>query len=613
MIQSLRSVIGIGPSRKKTRCVAQLIDAYGKIKLDDGHETRQHFMNTPVGKRSYDVFLKVLEHTCTILNIEMTSREYRDSFSPNYRPLFPSKRRAYRYDIFKACLEQERSVYVNGDKFELGAETVRCGLVLQIAFHDLTSILEEAHVSNCWKKCPQREDVESMLFNFPVPMPYSWAGLEDVQKAGLGSVLIRLDSSWAEFEKAYVSDLIKIESQARGYIVKAVEMERELTLAEASENMDGVAERRLELVESIARLNSVANNRRKGRDDFDSSILEEALTVRESARQIHLERSTFTVPTMVLSGSTTLLLAEDVMKPFDALRAYFRQVPKFMEHVDPQLCNNAGLVDRLVDWEESWEVGSKYLRRSQLLNALSDMVAELRAVQDMLPSFRQMCENCDVEVFLCLPRLILLRFLAEPVECGELLKDLLPHRFSSAASVSEMIGDAGSGCDNTVARQSLTLPGAISCAGDPDSDALGFFPVDHDLKGLQTSYHRVCQQLLQTPANIVRPAFSRSPRPIGCEKTVPASSPVFITWELLTRRVVAGSKSDSLYGLFLLPSAEGEAVKTSVEGFVLELERWSLELQRHCPQDWNQCSALLLHCLGGTEQLEQTHAARFHV
>ena len=50
------------------------------------------------------------------------------------------------------------------------------------------------------------------------------------------------------------------------------------------------------------------------------------------------------------------ILATDVVDSFSAMREYLREVELCLERVDPHLCNNAGLVARLVDWEESWEV-----------------------------------------------------------------------------------------------------------------------------------------------------------------------------------------------------------------------------------------------------------------
>lgn len=41
---------------------------------------------------------------------------------------------------------------------------------------------------------------------------------------------------------------------------------------------------------------------------------------------------------------------------------------------------------------------------------------------------------------------------------------------------------------------------------------------------------------------------------------------------------------------------------TVVQEFVLELETWSMELQRRCPEDWNQCSAVIMRALQAPER-----------
>merc|ERR1711953_160854 len=124
------------------------------------------------------------------------------------------------------------------------------------------------------------------------------------------------------------------------------------------------------------------------------------------------------------------ILATDVVESFDAMRKYLREVAHCLERVDPHLCNNAGLVARLVDWEESWEVGSRYVQNELLLDALCDVVSEVRAAEQLVPAIAAMCEDCDVELFLVLPRIIWLRFLTEPMQQFELIRSLLPHRFA---------------------------------------------------------------------------------------------------------------------------------------------------------------------------------------
>merc|ERR1719291_1383086 len=124
------------------------------------------------------------------------------------------------------------------------------------------------------------------------------------------------------------------------------------------------------------------------------------------------------------------VLASDVVSAYDAMRNYLCEVGTCIERVDPHLCNNVGLVARLVDWEESWEVGARYVRDAAMLDAVCDLVVEVKAAQVLAPALATMCEDCDVELFLVLPRVILLCFLADPAnKRTELVKSLLPHRF----------------------------------------------------------------------------------------------------------------------------------------------------------------------------------------
>lgn len=282
-----------------------------------------------------------------------------------------------------------------------------------------------------------------------------------------------------------------------------------------------------QLVASIGRLNSVANFRRKGRDDLGADILacSEAL-LRRSKHQHGAS-----------SSSAAEVLAADVVSSFQAMRSYLREVGRCLERVDPHLCNNAGLVVRLVDWEESWEVGARYVRQAPLMDALCDAVAEVRVVQQLAPALTSMCADCDVELFFVLPRLVMLCFVAEPdKERAELVRSLVPHLFT---------GEAG---------------------------ARGLGP---ELQELAALLGRALRLLGGTPG--------------------PAASPKGAAWEMLVRRAVAGAGGKEAQGL-------GEPAQKALEDLMRELERWSLELQRHCPEDWNQCCAVLVQCIQGGSQ-----------
>merc|ERR1712232_1551786 len=136
-----------------------------------------------------------------------------------------------------------------------------------------------------------------------------------------------------------------------------------------------------------------------------------------------------------------------------------------------------------------------------------------------------MCAECDVEVFMVLPRLIWLCFLADPsAKRAELVRNLLPHRF-----------EEGTGS----ASEIQTLRPRV------------------ELEALLTNFAWVKQVLS---------AWSRHNT---------------FAWEVLVKRAVQGSTSTSSADGVLRPTQE-EAAETAVESLMRDLEPWSLELQRHC-------------------------------
>merc|ERR1712014_64038 len=88
-------------------------------------------------------------------------------------------------------------------------------------------------------------------------------------------------------------------------------------------------------------------------------------------------------------------LSGDVMDSFLAMRRYLRETSRCLERVDPHLCNNVGLVERLVDWEECWEVGKHFVQNEMFLTGICDFVAEIRLAQRLIPDLKAMCEDCD--------------------------------------------------------------------------------------------------------------------------------------------------------------------------------------------------------------------------
>jgi hypothetical protein len=102
--------------------------------------------------------------------------------------------------------------------------------------------------------------------------------------------------------------------------------------------------------------------------------------------------------------------------------------------------------------------------------------------------------------------------------------------------------------------------------------------VDAALKDLSDRYRRVISTVMR----------------MRCQLTLNKG---WSAWEILVQWASFGVE-----GFGLQPSdIEAGGVLYDVLEFVKELESWSMELQRHCPQDWNQCSSLLVRCLAGCQ------------
>jgi hypothetical protein len=416
--------------------------------------------------------LEAAEATSQRLGIRPASRQYRDTFTVNYRALFPDNARHYRVDVYRASLDQCAAIWVNGDTFEFSARVLRLASELQSAVMALGARLKTRSGAN---------------------------GAREIR-----SLLVKMDTAWANFEKGYISELIAIEEQARRYLVRAVEHESRLQTLERSnvKNQEYLDERR-RFVACIGQLNSVANSKRRGRDDFTVDVLDCAENVlrccSSSASDCDVART----------------LATEVVESYSAMRRYIREVGSCLECVDPNLCKNAGLVERLVDWEESWELGVQYVQKTILLKALCNVVAEVRAAQDLVPKLVAMRENYDAEFFLALPRLLWLAFLDEPERCAPLFEALLPNRFNA--------GKLGA-----------------------------------DLTEFLQQYRRTTE-------------------------SVPS--------HMLVKQAVFGPGSTQG------PKGTSEIA----EGFLREMEGWSMEMQRRCPEDWNQCSSVIVRCLDGIQ------------
>eukprot|EP00930_Biecheleria_cincta_P013486 TRINITY_DN11991_c0_g3_i1.p1 TRINITY_DN11991_c0_g3~~TRINITY_DN11991_c0_g3_i1.p1 ORF type:complete len:522 (+),score=114.19 TRINITY_DN11991_c0_g3_i1:74-1639(+) len=501
-------------SMQSIGAVSRLAANYRRLVIVDGWLDTK----SDPGFHAAAVFVKSLEEAAEELGLQPDDRCYRANFSINYRALFQDASRQYRVDILEASLEQTPVIWVNGDKFEFTAEAMTRAETLKQCWTNVTDSLQN------WNQSRTR-------------------------RATLRRALAALDTAWASFEQKYITELIDIEARPRALLRTAIEQEQKLKDLETTHGHPKVAnipeymDTQRSLVQNISHLNSVANIRRKGRNDLSVEILWAAMKTIQTCEEAEKNGES----TEKLSAARCL--SDDVVNSFLAMRNYFREASKCLQRVDPQLSHNVGLVKRLVDWEEAWEVGKHYVQKEMILNGICDFVAEIRQAQLISPELKGMCEDCDVMLFMVLPRILWLRGLAKPAVHLHLFESLLPHRFTGAQEASK--------------------------------DSQEQWPCDSKLTVLFEQFHTVRDLL----ASNWRSADRISE---------------FSAWEVLVKRVVLGSESKSreeVYGT-LSPSIRGQA-EQAVERFMNELEVWSIEIQRNCPEDWNVFTSIIAQCLSG--------------
>jgi hypothetical protein len=519
----LRKAFGNNPSSLSSvedDQVVRLVQTQQQLVHDGGRLD----MKSEAGFNACTRYLEQIDAASRALNIEPAPRGYRGEFTINYRALFPDEARNYRVDVLEASAEQYNVIWVNGENFQFSNEAMLKAEALQRACVDLKTCL---HRWGMALESPTRHQKPS--------------------RAELQNALMVVDNAWACFEHKYITELISIEEKARQLIVDAIQKEKRLSNLEQEQQKEGKSnygmarQEVISLVRCIAKLNSIANVRRKGRDDLSPEILFAAQAAMKPTCQEG-------------AASAARILAADVVDSFEAMRNYLREVNNCLERVDPHLCNNAGLVSRLVDWEESWEIGAKYVQHEALLRAVCDVVETVRAAQRLAPALVDMCTDCSVELFMVLPRIIWLRFLIAPERLVELLRTLLPHRFQLVEKEA----------DHT--------------------------PWDSNLAAFIDKFRSV-------------------------EETVCGSSDRSKVhakiWETVVRRVVSGESGESAYG-HLTPTSRAVA-EPAVEELMHLLEGHSIELQRHCAGDWNQCSAILVQCLSSGDDKEDGQKDPFSV
>lgn len=147
----------------------------------------------------------------------------------------------------------------------------------------------------------------------------------------------------------------------------------------------------------FSQINAVGNVEGKGRDDLGYEILLECERV---LRRVTREQS-----------KAVRKIGEKIKLSFEKLRELMRKYDQNIEMVDPQLRNNADLVELLLDYEQSWEKGLNYFLVNQKCNQLIYFSHIIETTQEKYAQFKQQIDERDAHIFLVIPCLLILKYL----------------------------------------------------------------------------------------------------------------------------------------------------------------------------------------------------------
>lgn len=460
--------------------VEVLKKAYNDVRQDLGTEVEDQ-----VRSQAWQKFISKVEEVAEVsLALEPADRSYRSRFTENYQVLFPRRdARLYRADVLEASLEGQTEIWANGTCYEVSDLTLSLAAMLQLRITTLLSL------------CSDPSDVVSVSSGLRTvldDLDFAWAAFEEhyenelsvveekarslvAHAAELDAVLHRLEveaensvgssgeqeNSFVEFpnEQAWslpLRDARDIERPILGCISAASSLTSnrsrddeeksslhkgfshsvwrslEPSRSEASEvkRLAASASERqpaLErLLEQVSALNAAANISGKGRSDKGVEVLQAASAALAASDAV----------SCVEAAAAQRSIATRVLRSFAALRLYLADAGTRLLQVDPQLCNNFELVQHLNDWEEQWEMGSRFLLQPGVLSAITGIAAIVVKAQSLEPSLKSLCEDFDAEIFLILPRLVWLCALYNPATFAALPASVLPHRFTPGGGAS---------------------------------------------------------------------------------------------------------------------------------------------------------------------------------
>ena len=261
-----------------------------------------------------------------------------------------------------------------------------------------------------------------------------------------------------------------------------------------------------DLMSRVCDLNACANASGKGRSDMTVNVL-------EAAADIFLQKEDdpkASSPEKAVKN----MLARSVLEGFLKIRHYLSDVIGRLLWIDPQLASNEDLQVALMAWEEAWELGSSVLLGEHFCNALCGIAVEVAKTCEREATLATMVDVHDAELFLVLPRLVLLSGLRTTSHMA-LAKSILPDLEVTALQVPSLcdgIESSGSSSPRSsctsvswdvLMAQAIQGPGS---AKDPNLEAflLELETLSMQLQRKQPEHWNRCSSILLRCLSAVR-------------------------------------------------------------------------------------------------------------
>ena len=119
------------------------------------------------------------------------------------------------------------------------------------------------------------------------------------------------------------------------------------------------------------------------------------------------------IPERLLIGQAQSIqvLADKIRQSFKCFRLLLQRYGQNLDALDPQLRNNAELLELCEVYESSWVQGRDQLLDEQKREELICFCLSIEHMSHKYPEFKEQVESCDAEIFLSIPSILILQSL----------------------------------------------------------------------------------------------------------------------------------------------------------------------------------------------------------